>query len=348
MELGRVYAPIKPMSLLTQVRLSTERYSPPSDSNLEETCMHLTNYSINRHSASFDTDERDDRGSKRTLSSFMAWLHKTGHNVVELWAKIHDIIVKTLILAYPHILHSCTVSRHGHLPNGKSQFFEILGFDVLLDHTLQPWVLEVNRSPSFGTDAELDLHIKTAVIRDALKLANFSLSDKLTEEACQRQASKRRQVSSKPHTSHTHSGQYDFLAEQADAAAKKASRRAAAKERLTQLRRERELEEFENENKGGYVRVYPTSDPSRAQLYCRLLDDALSFNSLGRSSSTQSSRSGSSVGGCGLSGIRDSGRGLQDMEEPELLEILLQCEDESSYTAPLPSVSHMTCHVMST
>lgn len=154
--------------------------------------MHLTNYSINRHSASFDTDERDDRGSKRTLSSFMAWLHKTGHNVVELWAKIHvsyitlplmwkchsvsylqDIIVKTLILAYPHILHSCTVSRHGHLPSGKSQFFEILGFDVLLDHTLQPWVLEVNRSPSFGTDAELDLHIKTAVIRDALKLANF-------------------------------------------------------------------------------------------------------------------------------------------------------------------------------
>ncbi|CAI8057814.1 Tubulin polyglutamylase TTLL7 [Geodia barretti] len=184
----------KPLRILVfkdgLVRLSTERYSPPSDFNLEQMCMHLTNYSINRHSASFDTDERDDRGSKRTLSSFMVWLHKTGHNVVELWAKIHDIIVKTLILAYPHILHSCTVSRHGHLPNGKSQFFEILGFDVLLDHTLQPWVLEVNRSPSFGTDADLDLHIKTAVIRDALKLANISLSDKLTEEACQRQASR--------------------------------------------------------------------------------------------------------------------------------------------------------------
>lgn len=84
-----------------------------------------------------------------------------------------DVIVKTLILAYPHLLHSCTVSRHGQLQDGKSQFFEILGFDILLDHTLQPWVLEVNRSPSFGTDADLDLHIKTAVIRDALKLANI-------------------------------------------------------------------------------------------------------------------------------------------------------------------------------
>ena len=84
--------------------------------------------------------------------------------------------MKTLILAQPHLLHSCTVSRHGQLPNGKSQFFEILGFDILLDHTLQPWLLEVNRSPSFGTDANLDLHIKTAVIRDALQLANIRLT----------------------------------------------------------------------------------------------------------------------------------------------------------------------------
>ena len=51
--------------------------------------MHLTNYSLNRHSSSFDTDEREDRGSKRTLASFMSWLHKTGNNVAELWAKIH-------------------------------------------------------------------------------------------------------------------------------------------------------------------------------------------------------------------------------------------------------------------
>ncbi|CAI8057811.1 hypothetical protein GBAR_LOCUS31480 [Geodia barretti] len=107
------------------------------------------------------------------------------------------------------------------------------------------------------------------------------------------------------------------------------------KERLTQLRRERELEEFENENKGGYVSVYPTSDPSRARLYSRLLHDALSFNSLGRNYSAQSNRSGSSVGGCGLSGKgRGSRCGLQYMEEPELLEILSQCEDEDSPLLP--------------
>ena len=33
------------------------------------------------------------------------------------------------------------------------------------------------------------------------------------------------------------------------------------------------------------------------------------------------------------------------MEEPELLEILSQCEDEGSRSPPWHSVSHMTCHV---
>ena len=51
--------------------------------------MHLTNYSVNKHSASFDSDEREDRGSKRTLRSFIGRLRKNGHNVVELWTKIY-------------------------------------------------------------------------------------------------------------------------------------------------------------------------------------------------------------------------------------------------------------------
>ena len=51
--------------------------------------MHLTNYSVNRHSDSFNPDEREDRGSKRTLRSFIGWLSRKGHNIMELWAKIY-------------------------------------------------------------------------------------------------------------------------------------------------------------------------------------------------------------------------------------------------------------------
>jgi tubulin polyglutamylase TTLL6/13 len=52
--------------------------------------------------------------------------------------------------------------------------FQILGFDIMLDSTLKPWLLEVNQSPSFKTDSQLDSRIKSALIHDTLKLLNVS------------------------------------------------------------------------------------------------------------------------------------------------------------------------------
>lgn len=52
--------------------------------------------------------------------------------------------------------------------------FQILGFDILIDRTYKPLLLEVNCSPSFATDSPLDYKIKKEVISDAFKLLNFS------------------------------------------------------------------------------------------------------------------------------------------------------------------------------
>ena len=41
--------------------------------------------------------------------------------------------------------------------------FEILGFDVLIDQKLRPWLLEVNQAPSFATESELDHRVKSQV-----------------------------------------------------------------------------------------------------------------------------------------------------------------------------------------
>lgn len=47
---------------------------------------------------------------------------------------------------------------------------QVLGYDVLLDESLRPWLLEVNHSPSFTTDTPLDLAIKERLITQTMHL----------------------------------------------------------------------------------------------------------------------------------------------------------------------------------
>lgn len=56
--------------------------------------------------------------------------------------------------------------------------FEVLGFDVILDHKLKPYILEVNHAASFGTDSPLDKKIKLSLMKDTFTLLNLSVKRK--------------------------------------------------------------------------------------------------------------------------------------------------------------------------
>ena len=56
---------------------------------------------------------------------------------------IQDVIVKTLIVAQPHIQHSYQACRPSMGTHNKCQCFEILGFDILVDENVRPWLIEV-------------------------------------------------------------------------------------------------------------------------------------------------------------------------------------------------------------
>ncbi|XP_069758544.1 tubulin polyglutamylase TTLL13-like isoform X3 [Narcine bancroftii] len=161
-------------------RFATSKYNQPSSSNLGDICMHLTNYAINKHSKNFVRD--GDGSSKRKLSSLNTWLAAHGHDVTKVWADIEDVIVKTLISAYPMLKHNYRTCFSSHF--GGSACFEILGFDILMDHNLKPWLLEVNHSPSFATDSRLDREVKDNLLYDTICLINLGANDKqkVTEE----------------------------------------------------------------------------------------------------------------------------------------------------------------------
>jgi len=56
--------------------------------------------------------------------------------------------------------------------------FEILGLDVMFDHKLKPWLIEVNTSPSFTCDAPVDHDIKYALIGETMALLGARGTDK--------------------------------------------------------------------------------------------------------------------------------------------------------------------------
>lgn len=55
--------------------------------------------------------------------------------------------------------------------------FEILGYDVLIDSDLKPWLLEANLSPSLTPDSPLDLKLKGQVVSDAFTLIGMKKFD---------------------------------------------------------------------------------------------------------------------------------------------------------------------------
>jgi len=76
------------------------------------------------------------------ISTINKWLKEHGYDVDKLWADIDEVIIKTLLSAHAVLKHSYRTCFANHYKG--SACFEILGYDVLIDKKLKPYVLEVN------------------------------------------------------------------------------------------------------------------------------------------------------------------------------------------------------------
>ena len=63
----------------------------------------------------------------------------------------------------------------------KNNCFELLGYDILIDSDLKPWLMEVNLSPSLATESPLDLKIKSQLFVDMMNLISMRKFDRRRE-----------------------------------------------------------------------------------------------------------------------------------------------------------------------
>jgi tubulin polyglutamylase TTLL6/13 len=75
-------------------------------------------------------------GSKRHLEWFKKYLNDNHYNSDELFEEIDSIIVKSLICAQPSLSHYYKSCQPNDI--GANMCFEILGFDIFIDHKLKP------------------------------------------------------------------------------------------------------------------------------------------------------------------------------------------------------------------
>ncbi|XP_062824401.1 tubulin polyglutamylase TTLL5 isoform X4 [Anolis carolinensis] len=155
-------------------RFATVRYDQGAK-NIKNQFMHLTNYSVNKKSGDYvscDDPEVEDYGNKWSMSAMLRYLKQEGKDTTALMASVEDLIIKTILSAELAIASACKA----FVPH-RGVCFELYGFDVLIDSTLKPWLLEVNLSPSLACDAPLDLKIKASMISDMFTLVGFVCQD---------------------------------------------------------------------------------------------------------------------------------------------------------------------------
>ena len=148
----------------------------PRKSTLKDRFKHLTNFSVNKKSAEFvkNIDANDDQhGNKWSLKALKAKYKELGIDSEAVFARIKDIIVKTLI-AVETPMQSVYASSY----ENRNNFYELYGFDVLIDEKLNPWLIEVNVCPSLNNSTPLDRKIKTTMLCDILNMLGFTPYDK--------------------------------------------------------------------------------------------------------------------------------------------------------------------------
>lgn len=150
------------------VRFATEQFTL-HPSQMANKFVHLTNYSINKFSDKYVDYAEARIGTKWTLTALKKTMRNLGLDPDLMMMRIEDIVIKTIISIEHKVFKAC----EQHVPF-RNNCFDLLGFDILIDSDLRPWLLEVNLSPSLACETDIDFKIKSQLVAEVLNLVGVT------------------------------------------------------------------------------------------------------------------------------------------------------------------------------
>lgn len=135
-------------------RFCNVKYSGDLD-ELDNPFIHLTNVAIQKTSEDYNAMH----GGKWSVKNLRLFIEGTrGHAAAQtLFDQINAIIIHSLKSIQNVVIND----RH---------CFECYGYDIIIDDTLKPWLVEVNSSPSMSSTTDDDRDMKSQLVRDILDI----------------------------------------------------------------------------------------------------------------------------------------------------------------------------------
>ena len=139
-------------------RFSNTRFSMNKD-DLSNNYIHLTNHSIQKQDASYNSKVTDLKWPIGSLRRHMSATY--GPDVAnKVFDDLQQLIINSLLSVQKVIIND----RH---------CFELYGYDIMFSEDLKPWLIEVNASPSMSADTDSDRKLKMGLLDDMLSVIDI-------------------------------------------------------------------------------------------------------------------------------------------------------------------------------
>jgi hypothetical protein len=135
-------------------RFATESYSTAT-SNVYS---HLTNATLNKHGKNWCSEFK-----WKLTDALKEIQHRWRRSPADLMKSILETVARTLAIVQ-------RVMAPSERRTMSEPFFELYGFDILLDRDFKTWLLEVNTFPALGTEEDVDFDVKGPMLAQALSI----------------------------------------------------------------------------------------------------------------------------------------------------------------------------------